>query len=128
MDILLDTHVLLWAAGEPDRLTADARAYLEDPDNHLIFSAASLWEIAIKLMLGRPDFQADPALLRTELLRHGYEELPVTGTDAARLLSLPDIHKDPFDRMLVAQNLVRGSLLLTADENVLKYPGAIRSV
>lgn len=128
MDVLLDTHVLLWAAGEPDKLTDVARSHLEDPNNHLIFSAASLWEIAIKLMIGRDDFQVDPAVLHQGLLANGYEELPVTGSHAAALVTLPAIHKDPFDRILVAQNQVRGSLLLTADANVLKYPGAIRSV
>lgn len=128
MDILLDTHILLWAAGEPGRLSQSARQYLEDPENSLIFSAASLWEITIKMMIGRADFQVDSAVLRRGLLDHGYEELPVTGTHAAALISLPPIHKDPFDRMLVAQSQMRGSLLLTTDQNVLKYPGAIRSV
>lgn len=101
---------------------------MEDPRNQLLFSAASLWEIAIKLMIGRADFRVDPAVLRRGLLDHGYEELPVTGVHVSALIGLPPIHKDPFDRLLVAQNQVRESLLLTADSTVLKYPGAIRSV
>ncbi|MBS1079061.1 type II toxin-antitoxin system VapC family toxin, partial [Gluconobacter kondonii] len=82
MKLLLDTHLLLWAAGEPDRLSVRARALMEDQDNALVFSAASLWEITIKAGLGRADFQVDPHLLRRGLIENGYEELPVTGQHA----------------------------------------------
>lgn len=126
MKLLLDTHVLIWAAGFPERLSAGARATLADPASELLFSAASLWEIAIKSALGREDFSLDARLLRRELLDNGYTELPVTGEHAVMVGSLPPIHKDPFDRLLVAQATVEGVTLLTADEIVSRYPGPIR--
>jgi PIN domain nuclease of toxin-antitoxin system len=126
MNILLDTHVLLWAVGAPDRLPPAARAVIEDRENALFFSAASLWEIAIKRGLGRADFEADPRLLRRGLLDNGYIELPVDGAHAVAIDQLPPIHKDPFDRILVAQSIVEGLTLMTADEVVGRYPGPIR--
>ena len=128
MKYLLDTHLLLWAAGQPDRLSAEARGLLDDSDNTLLFSAASLWEIAIKQTIGREDFKVDARLLRRGLLDNGYEELPITSAHAVGLDALPPIHKDPFDRILVAQAQTEGVTLLTADEQVAKYPGAIRRV
>lgn len=128
MKLLLDTHVLLWAAGSPAQLTPDARVLLEDPDNELIFSAASLWEIAIKRSLGRPDFQVDARVLRRGLLDNGYLELSITSEHAVFIDSLPPIHKDPFDRILVAQATVEGITLLTGDTLVAQYPGPIRAV
>ena len=94
----------------------------------LIFSAASLWEIAIKSSLGREDFRADARLLRRGLLDNGYDELAVGGDHAVAITNLPPIHKDPFDRMLVAQSAVEGILLLTADPVVAQYPGPVRKV
>lgn len=125
MKLLLDTHVLLWAAGSPEQLSPDARAMLENADNALLFSAASLWEIAIKRGLGRADFQVDARVLRRGLLDNGYQELPITSEHAVFIDSLPPIHKDPFDRILVAQATVEGITLLTADEMVAQYPGPI---
>lgn len=126
MRLLLDTHVLLWVAGEPDRLPAGARAMIEDPDNQLVFSAASLWEIAIKHTLERPDFRADPALLRRGLLDNGYVELAITGRHAVAVAGLPPHHKDPFDRMLVAQATVDGMALITVDPLMTRYAGPIQ--
>jgi PIN domain nuclease of toxin-antitoxin system len=126
--LLLDTHILLWAASEPHRLPAEARELLSDPANALAYSSASLWEVAIKAGLGRADFRADAALLRRGLLDNGYEELPVTGVHAAAVAGLPPLHRDPFDRMLVAQALTEGLLLVTADPAVAAYPGPIRHV
>jgi PIN domain nuclease of toxin-antitoxin system len=126
--LLLDTHLLLWAAGDPGRLSAVARALIEAPDNELFFSAASLWEIAIKRGLGRPDFQVDARVLRRGLLDNGYSELPVVSEHAVAIESLPPIHKDPFDRILVAQATVEGITLLTADALVAQYPGPVRGV
>jgi len=126
--LLLDTHLLLWAAGQPDQLSAAARSYLDDPLNELFFSAASLWEIAIKRGLGRADFQVDARLLRRGLLDNGYSELPVTSEHAVAIDVLPSIHKDPFDRILVAQSMVEGIVLLTADPLVAQYLGSIRKV
>lgn len=125
---LLDTHLLLWAAGSPELLPDEARAAIEDPANTLWFSAASLWEIAIKRGLGRPDFRVDPRLLRKGLTENGYEELAITGDHALMLDSLPPLHKDPFDRILVAQAMVEGLTLLTSDSLVAAYPGPIQKV
>lgn len=128
MKLLLDTHLLLWAAGQPDRLTALARSLLADPQNELLFSAASLWEIAIKRSIGRVDFQVDPRLLRRGLLDNAYSELPIIGEHAVAIGSLPPIHKDPFDRILVAQATTEGIMLLTSDPLVAQYPGPVRQV
>lgn len=128
MKLLLDTHLLLWAAGEPERLSGEAQALLQDPDNELLFSPASLWEVAIKRGLGRDDFQVDPRLLRRGLLDNGYQELPIRSDHAVAVDGLPHIHKDPFDRMLVAQAQVEGITLLTMDGLVARYPGPIRRV
>ena len=125
MKLLLDTHVLLWAAGSPEQLSPEARAMLEDPDNALLFSAASLWEIAIKRSLGRADFKVDARVLRRGLQDNGYQELPITSEHAVFIDSLPPIHKDPFDRILVAQATVEGITLLTADALIAQYPGPI---
>ena len=128
MKVLLDTHLLLWAAAEPHRLPEAVRTLLEQSDTEPVFSAASLWEVAIKRGLDRPDFQLDPRLLRRGLLDNGYLELPVTGEHAVAVADLPPIHKDPFDRMLIAQALTSGIELLTADEVVARYTGPIRLV
>lgn len=126
MKFLLDTHLLLWAAGQPERLSSVARALLDDPASELFFSAASLWEISIKRGLGRDDFRVDPRLLRRGLLDNGYSELPITGEHAVSLEGLPAIHKDPFDRILVAQSMLEGISLLTTDPLVAQYPGPVR--
>ena len=128
MKLLLDTHLLIWAAIDPDRLSAKTRKLLADPIHELFYSAASLWEIAIKHGLGRADFQVDARVLRRGLLDNDYRELPITGSHAVAIESLPPIHKDPFDRILVAQATVEGITLLTSDALVAKYPGPIRKV
>ena len=128
MKLLLDTRLLLRAAGQPELLSADARALMEDPQNSLQFSAASLWEVAIKHGLGRSDFKVDPRLLRRGLIDNGYDELPVTSAHAVAVDSLPPIHKDPFDRILLAQAMVEGIVLLTADAVVAQYSGPVRLV
>ena len=128
MRLLLDTHLLLWAAGTPKRLSAAARRAIGSPDNSLFFSAASIWEITIKRGLGRADFVVDARLLRRGLLDNGYAELPITSEHALTIETLPQIHKDPFDRLLVAQAIVEGMILLTADASVAQYPGATRKV
>ena len=128
MKVLLDTHVLLWAAGVQTRLPREARELIEDPDTELVFSAASLWEVAIKSGLGRDDFRVDARLLRRGLLENGYTELAVTGSHAVAVDSLPSLHKDPFDRILVAQAREEGIVLLTADPAVASYGGSTRMV
>jgi PIN domain nuclease of toxin-antitoxin system len=124
--LLLDTHLLLWAAGAPERLSPATRALLVASDRQLMFSAASLWEIAIKNGLGRGGFRVEPGVLRRGLEERGYEEVPVTSRHALVLDRLPPIHRDPFDRMLIAQAVVEGVTLLTADAVVASYPGPIR--
>jgi PIN domain nuclease of toxin-antitoxin system len=128
MKLLLDTHLLLWAAGEPRRLSKQARALIENPENELHYSAASLWEVAIKRGLGREDFTVDARLLRRGLLDNGYSELPIISDHVVATDSLPLIHKDPFDRILVAQATVEGVTLLTIDSLLSQYPGPIRTV
>lgn len=128
MKLLLDTHLLLWAAAHPDRLSAQARELIEAPDNELVFSAASLWEIAIKRGLGRSDFRLEPRVLRRALIDNGYVELPITGSHALAIDELAPLHKDPFDRMLIAQASSEGITLLTTDAAVAQYAGPIRRV
>ena len=128
MKFLLDTHLLLCAAAEPRRLSKQARALIDNPDNDLLFSAASLWEVASKKGLGRDDFKVDARLLRRGLLDNGYSELPIISDHVVATDSLPLIHKDPFDRILVAQATVEGVTLLTIDSVVSQYPGPIRAV
>ena len=128
MRLLLDTHVLLWAAASPELLSAHARARIEDAGNLPVFSAASIWEVAIKSGLGREDFRVNAAVLRRGLLDNGYEELTISGEHAAVVATLPPLHKDPFDRMLVAQAMTGGIMLLTADDLVAQYPGPIEKM
>jgi len=128
MKLLLDTHLLLWAADGFDYLPPTARSLMSEPENELFFSVASLWEIVIKCGLGREDFQIDPRLLRRGLLDNGYSELPILSEHAVAVSALPPIHKDPFDRLLVAQAIVEGITLLTADTRVAEYTGPVQLV
>ena len=128
MNLLLDTHVLLWAASEPQRLPAKTRTLLLDPANQLVFSAASLWEISIKSSLKRTGFKVDARRLWRMLLVNGYRELSVTSEHTIAVNELPDLHKDPFDRILVAQARVEGLLLLTSDKIVAKYGEGVRKI
>ena len=127
MSLLLDTHFLIWIADDSPRLSPDVRQRLRSQEGRLLFSAASLWEIAIKNSR-RDDFQVDGGELRRGLLARRYEELPVTGTHALEAAVLPAIHDDPFDRILVAQARCEGFTLLTADKRIARYPGPIELV
>ena len=118
----------LWAAGAPNKLSKKARILLNEPENLLIFSAASLRGIAVKQNLGQADFSVDKRLLRRGLLDSGYELLSVTSCHAIALGGLPPIHRDPFDRMLIAQAQVEGITLLTVDEQISKYPGPVQMI
>ena len=128
MKFLIDTHLLIWAANEPEKLSDKARALMTNPEHELFFSAASIWEIAIKNGLGRDDFKVDARVLRRGLLDNDYTELPITSAHAVFVENLPLIHKDPFDRVLVAQATAEGITLLTADSTVARYPGPIELV
>ena len=101
---------------------------LEHEENVLVFSVTSLWEVAIKRSLGREDFRVDPRLLRRGLIDNGYEELPILGQHAVAVDGLPPIHKDPFDRLLIAQSLIEGITLLTMDPLVARYPAPVRAI
>lgn len=128
MKFLIDTHLLIWAANEPEKLSSKVVSLMTNPEHELLFSAASIWEIAIKNGLGRDDFKVDARLLRRGLLDNDYTELTITSAHAVFVESLPLIHKDPFDRILVAQATAEGITLLTADSTVAKYPGPIELV
>lgn len=128
MRLLLDTHILLWAAYSPDQLPPETVEQLSDGSNDLLFSAASIWEVAIKAAQRRDDFDADPHVLRRELLESGYGELTITGAHAVAVAGLPSIHRDPFDRILVAQSRVEGITLLTSDQKVAAYGSPTRLV
>lgn len=128
MKLLVDTQLLLWAAGHPERLSATARKQIKNPKNEVLFSAASLWEVAIKNSLGREDFRIEPRLLRRGLLDNGYTELPITSQHAVNVDGLPPLHKDPFDRLLLAQALTEGITLLTSDARLARYLGPVRKV
>jgi PIN domain nuclease of toxin-antitoxin system len=93
-----------------------------------LFSADSIWEIAIKSALRRPEFRVEPLPFRRNLLNNGYRELAVTGEHAVAVANLPRLHRDPFDRILVAQSIVEGITLLTSDPLVVQYPGPMRRV
>jgi PIN domain nuclease of toxin-antitoxin system len=126
--LLLDTHLLIWAAEGSKRVPRAARALMADPENELLFGVASLWEIVIKRGLKRPDFQVDARVLRRGLIDNGYRELPILSEHAVAVDALPPIHKDPFDRLLIAQATVEGITLLTDDVIVAQYPGPVRLV
>ena len=123
MKILLDTHILLWAAA--GELPPEAARYIADQTNTLLFSPASLWEIVIKRGLGRTDFIVDPASLYSGLLSTGYQELPITGRHTLLISTLPPLHKDPFDRILLAQAASEGIPFLTSDRLLSQYPGSV---
>ena len=128
MRLLLDTHLLLWAAAEPELLSDVAQRLIDEPDNELLFSSASLWEVAIKQSRRQQDFDVDPRLLRRNLLVNGYSELAVGGDHAVAVADLPLLHKDPFDLLLIAQSTVERITLLTSDRVVASYPGPIERV
>ena len=128
MRYLLDTQLALWTYFHPRRISAQAMRLLQDSANTLLFSVANIWEVAIKRGVGKPDFQVEPGNLRAKMLQDGWEELAILGTHAMMVGSLPHIHKDPFDRILIAQAMVEGITLLTVDATIARYPGPIRKV
>lgn len=128
MRLLIDTHLLLWAADEAERLSTKARAVMADPRNTLMFSSVNIWEIVVKRNLNRPDFAVDPWRFRSDLLAGGYEEISVTSDHALELVGLPLIHRDPFDRLLIAQAMSESAMLVTADRMIARYPGPILKV
>ena len=124
--LLLDTHLVLWSAIEPGRLSARAARIIGNRGTELAFSVATLWEVAIKTSLGRPDFQVDAAALRQGLLGQGFAELPIAAEHVLRVASLPWVHRDPFDRLLVAQAMTGRLTLLTQDAVLAGYGRVVR--
>jgi PIN domain nuclease of toxin-antitoxin system len=119
--LLLDTHILLWSLFHPERLSVEASDAISDADNEVFFSAASIWEIAIKAALGRADFAHDPVTIVAMAQATGFPEIPVRSTAASLVVRLPLHHRDPFDRLLVAQAMAEGLILCTADPFVEQY-------
>ncbi len=128
MILLLDTHLLIWATAFSSTLPKRARVLLTDANNQLVFSAASIWEASIKQARGRPDFDIDTHLLRRALLSNGWTELQITSEHALATIGLPPLHKDPFDRLLLAQAISEGMTLLTSNTTLGAYPGPIIQV
>lgn len=128
MRVLLDTHLLLWAAQKSAHLSRAAIKMMGDPENQLMFSVASIWEFGIKYAKAPEEFAVSPNELRESLLQNGYIELEITGRHVLGVLNLPGLHGDPFDRILIAQSAIEGITLLTSDEKVAQYPGPIRKV
>jgi PIN domain nuclease of toxin-antitoxin system len=128
MKLLLDSHLLVWLAAATAKLPPAARILIEDPQNTLFFSTASVWELMVKYRLGKNDIPVHPRVLHRALLDNGFTELPIDSAHAFNIESLPPIHKDPFDRILIAQALAEGMLLLTSDEAIARYSGPIRLV
>lgn len=125
MKFLVDTHILLWAASAPQKIPPRMLKLIADERNTLFFSAASLWEIVIKNSLGREDFQVDPRIFRSSLVDNGYVEMPITSEHVLFVHDLPPLHKDPFDRILVAQSSIEGMAILTVDQAVIDYGGTV---
>ena len=128
MRLLLDTHLLLWAVASSHRLSAATQLLIEDPRNDVHYSAASIWEIAIKTTLRREGFRVDLPLLCSTLPAMGVKELPVRSEHAVGVTELPPIHRDPFERLLVAQSIVEPMVLLTNDAVLARYGPHVRVV
>jgi PIN domain nuclease of toxin-antitoxin system len=128
MRILLDTHVLIWALAEPDRLDAKTLDELVDGSNEVLFSAASIWEIAIKYRLSHPDFAHEPNEIARTARQTGFAEIPVYAAAAAMVATLPPLHRDPFDRLLVAQAMTEPATLYTADARLAPYSDLVRPI
>jgi len=126
--LLLDTDLLLWSAREPDRLSTRALQILGDEANELCFSAISIWEIAIKQALAKPGFDIEASFVRQGLLEHGFREVVLTSLHGVAAQTLPLIHNDPFDRILIAQATTEGLTLVTSDKRVAQHPGPILHV
>jgi PIN domain nuclease of toxin-antitoxin system len=126
--LLLDTHLLLWATASSKRLSGATRRLIESRDNDVYFSAASIWEIAIKSSLGRSDFRIDLPAFQEALIQMGLTELPVTASHAVGVTKLPLLHRDPFDRLLVAQSIAEPLTLVTNDAVLARYWSGVQVV
>ncbi len=125
MKILLDTNILIWVTASPEKVPENILHQIQDTKNTIFFSAASIWEIAIKHTFGKPDFFFNPLIIHQALVENNYTELPITSNHAIAIQHLQKIHKDPFDRMLIAQAIAENMLLMTADQTIVKYPAPV---
>ena len=121
MRLLLDTHILLWFLSEPQKLSSSVYASLTDPSIDVLFSVASIWEVAIKASFKRADFGVHPTEIAAEALKVGFAELPIRLEAAALVADLPLHHRDPFDRLLIAQAMSEPARLLTSDAQLRAY-------
>jgi PIN domain nuclease of toxin-antitoxin system len=128
MRILLDTHILVWTLMEPGRLASEQRAPIEDGATEVLFSAVNIWEIAIKHSLRRPGFIFQPAEITRAALGIGFTELPVRSNAAVQVAALPLLHRDPFDRLLIAQAIVERAELYTADAQLVPYSNLVQLI
>ena len=126
MNFLLDTHILIWAAISPHKFSSELASLLSDPSNHLYFSSASIWEISLKESLGKTDFKVSSKKLHDGLIENGYRELKVSALHAMEVIKLPFIHRDPFDRILVATAIWENMPLLTNDSTLSPYHSLVR--
>jgi PIN domain nuclease of toxin-antitoxin system len=126
MNVLIDTHILLWAVDLPRRVPVPVIEIIEDSQDTVFFSAASIWEVAIKASLRKADFDADAAEVATAAIRIGFVELPITARVAALVSQLPLLHRDPFDRLLVTQALQLPAILLTVDRELEGYSELVK--
>ena len=126
MNFLLDTHILIWAAISPHKISSELASLLSDPNNHLYFSSASIWEISIKESLGKRDINVNSKKLHGGLIENGYKELKVSALHAMEVIKLPFIHRDPFDRVLVATAIWENMPLLTNDSTLSPYHSLVR--
>jgi PIN domain nuclease of toxin-antitoxin system len=125
MRFLLDTHLLLWALNDPERLASATRDAIEDPENDVLFSTASIWEVAIKARLRRPDFAVRAEKIATEALARGFGELLIRWQSASIFADLPMHHRDPFDRILLAQAMTEPVHLYTVDRKLVPYSSLV---
>lgn len=128
MRALLDTHILLWALVEPKKLPKQIRSLIENPEAEVLFSAASIWEIAIKAQAGRIDLPLEPGRIGEAAVESGFLELPIRSSAAALVARLPLHHRDPFDRLLIAQAMAEPAILCTHDQGLAPYAGLVKLV
>lgn len=128
MRVLVDTHMLVWLSAATERLPGRARAIIEDPANEIFFSAASIWELTVKHALGKAEIPIHPRILYNALAENDFPEIAMTSLHGLTAGSLPPIHKDPFDRMLIAQSMIEGCLLLTSDKMLARYDAPVQLI
>lgn len=128
MHILLDTNILIWSLTQPERLAKTAGPALVDPENEVFFSAVSIWEIAIKFGLHRADFTVEPRAIARQAAKNGFVGLPLAIETAASVATLAAHHRDPFDRLLIAQALAGPMQFYTADAALAVYSDLVHIV